>query len=192
MILPIIAYGDPVLRKKCENISPDYKGLSELISNMWDTMYASSGVGLAAPQIGLSIRLFIIDASPFSEDNKLDIDERNSLSTFKKVFINPELITTTNNLNTFNEGCLSIPDVREDVVRENDILIKFFDENFKKHELILNGLRARVVQHEFDHIQGILFTDKLSTFKKKLIKSKLNNISKGKIKSDYLMSFYKR
>jgi|TARA_B100000768_G_scaffold64550_1_gene62237 peptide deformylase len=192
MILPIIAYGNPVLRKKCENISPDYKGLSELISNMWDTMYASSGVGLAAPQIGLSIRLFIIDASPFSEDNKLDIDERNSLSTFKKVFINPELITTTNNLNTFNEGCLSIPDVREDVVRENDILIKFFDENFKKHELILNGLRARVVQHEFDHIQGILFTDKLSTFKKKLIKSKLNNISKGKIKSDYLMSFYKR
>ena len=192
MILPIIAYGNPVLRKKCENISPDYKGLSELISNMWDTMYASSGVGLAAPQIGLSIRLFIIDASPFSEDNKLDIEERNSLSTFKKVFINPELITTTNNLNTFNEGCLSIPDVREDVVRENDILIKFFDENFKKHELILNGLRARVVQHEFDHIQGILFTDKLSTFKKKLIKSKLNNISKGKIKSDYLMSFYKR
>ena len=192
MILPIIAYGNPVLRKKCENISPDYKGLSELISNMWDTMYASSGVGLAAPQIGLSIRLFIIDASPFSEDNKLDIDERNSLSTFKKVFINPELITTTNNLNTFNEGCLSIPDVREDVVRENEILIKFFDENFKKHELILNGLRARVVQHEFDHIQGILFTDKLSTFKKKLIKSKLNNISKGKIKSDYLMSFYKR
>jgi peptide deformylase len=192
MILPIIAYGNPVLRKKCENISPDYKGLSELISNMWDTMYASSGVGLAAPQIGLSIRLFIIDASPFSEDNKLDIDERNSLSTFKKVFINPELITTTNNLNTFNEGCLSIPDVREDVVRENDILIKFFDENFKKHELILNGLRARVVQHEFDHIQGILFTDKLSTFKKKLVKSKLNNISKGKIKSDYLMSFYKR
>ena len=192
MILPIIAYGNPVLRKKSENISPDYKGLSELISNMWDTMYASSGVGLAAPQIGLSIRLFIIDASPFSEDNKLDIDERNSLSTFKKVFINPELITTTNNLNTFNEGCLSIPDVREDVVRENDILIKFFDENFKKHELILNGLRARVVQHEFDHIQGVLFTDKLSTFKKKLIKSKLNNISKGKIKSDYLMSFYKR
>lgn len=192
MILPIIAYGNPVLRKKCENISPDYKGLSELISNMWDTMYASSGVGLAAPQIGLSIRLFIIDASPFSEDNKLDIDERNSLSTFKKVFINPELITTTNNLNTFNEGCLSIPDVREDVVRENEILIKFFDQNFKKHELILNGLRARVVQHEFDHIQGILFTDKLSTFKKKLIKSKLNNISKGKIKSDYLMSFYKR
>ena len=192
MILPIIAYGNPVLRKKSENISPDYKGLSELISNMWDTMYASSGVGLAAPQIGLSIRLFIIDASPFSEDNKLDIDERNSLSTFKKVFINPELITTTHNLNTFNEGCLSIPDVREDVIRENEILIKFFDQNFKKHELILNGLRARVVQHEFDHIQGVLFTDKLSTFKKKLIKSKLNNISKGKIKSDYLMSFYKR
>jgi len=185
MILPIIAYGNPILRKKCENISRNYNKLNDLISNMWDTMYASSGVGLAAPQIGLSIRIFIVDASPFS-------DERLKLSTFKKVFINPELITTTNKLNTFNEGCLSIPDVREDVIRENEIIIKYYDENFNKHELELNGLRARVVQHEFDHIEGVLFTDKLSTFKKKLIKGKLNNISKGNIKSDYLMSFYKR
>ena len=192
MILPIIAYGNPILRKKCENISRNYNKLNDLISNMWDTMYASSGVGLAAPQIGLSIRIFIVDASPFSEDEKLDKDERLKLSTFKKVFINPELITTTNKLNTFNEGCLSIPDVREDVVRENEILIKYFDENFNQHELELNGLRARVVQHEFDHIEGVLFTDKLSAFKKKLIKSKLNNISKGNIKPDYLMSFYKR
>ena len=192
MILPIIAYGNPVLRKKCENISDNYNKLSELISNMWETMYASSGVGLAAPQIGLSIRMFIVDASPFSEDEKLDKDERIKLSTFKKVFINPELIPITEKLNTFNEGCLSIPDVREDVVRENEILIKYYDENFNKHELELDGLRARVVQHEFDHIEGVLFTDKLSTFKKKLIKSKLNNISKGNIKPDYLMSFYKR
>ena len=192
MILPIIAYGNPILRKKCENISRNYNKLNDLISNMWDTMYASSGVGLAAPQIGLSIRIFIVDASPFSEDEKLDKDERLKLSTFKKVFINPELIITTNKLNTFNEGCLSIPDVREDVIRENEIIIKYYDENFNKHELELNGLRARVVQHEFDHIEGVLFTDKLSTFKKKLIKSKLNNISKGNIKPDYLMSFYKR
>ena len=192
MILPIIAYGNPVLRKKCENVSDDYNNLSELISNMWETMYASSGVGLAAPQIGLSIRMFIVDASPFSEDEKLDKDERIKLSTFKKVFINPELIPITEKLNTFNEGCLSIPDVREDVVRENEILIKYYDENFNKHELELDGLRARVVQHEFDHIEGVLFTDKLSTFKKKLIKGKLNNISKGNIKSDYLMSFYKK
>ena len=192
MILPIIAYGNPVLKKKCQEIPKDYKRLNELISNMWETMYASSGVGLAAPQIGLSIRMFIVDASPFSEDEKLDKDERIKLSTFKKVFINPELIPITEKLNTFNEGCLSIPDVREDVVRENEILIKYYDENFNKHELELDGLRARVVQHEFDHIEGVLFTDKLSTFKKKLIKGKLNNISKGNIKSDYLMSFYKK
>jgi len=192
MILPIIAYGNPVLKKKCQEIPKDYKRLDELISNMWETMYASSGVGLAAPQIGLSIRIFIVDTSPFSDDTKLGINERNKLSDFKKVFINPELIAVSNKFNTFNEGCLSIPDVREDVVRENEILIKYYDENFNKHELELNGLRARVVQHEFDHIEGILFTDKLSAFKKKLIKSKLNNISKGNIKPDYLMSFYKR
>ena len=192
MILPIIAYGNPVLKKKCQEIPKDYKRLNELISNMWETMYASSGVGLAAPQIGLSIRIFIVDTSPFSDDTKLGINERNKLSDFKKVFINPELIAVSNKFNTFNEGCLSIPDVREDVVRENEILIKYYDENFNKHELELNGLRARVVQHEFDHIEGILFTDKLSAFKKKLIKSKLNNISKGNIKPDYLMSFYKR
>ena len=192
MILPIIAYGNPVLKKKCQEIPKDYKRLNELISNMWETMYASSGVGLAAPQIGLSIRIFIVDTSPFSDDTKLDINERNKLSDFKKVFINPELIAVSNEFNTFNEGCLSIPDVREDVVRENEIFIKYYDENFIKKELKLDGLRARVVQHEFDHIQGVLFTDKLSAFKKKLIKGKLNNISKGKVKSDYLMSFYKK
>ena len=192
MILPIIAYGNPVLKKKCQEIPKDYKRLNELISNMWETMYASSGVGLAAPQIGLSIRIFIVDTSPFSDDTKLDINERNKLSDFKKVFINPELIAVSKKFNTFNEGCLSIPDVREDVVRENEIFIKYYDENFIKKELKLDGLRARVVQHEFDHIQGILFTDKLSAFKKKLIKGKLNNISKGKVKSDYLMSFYKK
>lgn len=192
MILPIIAYGNPVLKKKCQEIPKDYKRLNELISNMWETMYASSGVGLAAPQIGLSIRIFIVDTSPFSDDTKLDINERNKLSDFKKVFINPELIAVSNKFNTFNEGCLSIPDVREDVVRENEIFIKYYDENFIKKELKLDGLRARVVQHEFDHIQGVLFTDKLSAFKKKLIKGKLNNISKGKVKSDYLMSFYKK
>ena len=192
MILPIIAYGNPVLKKKCQEIPKDYKRLNELISNMWETMYASSGVGLAAPQIGLSIRIFIVDTSPFSDDTKLDINERNKLSDFKKVFINPELIAISNKFNTFNEGCLSIPDVREDVVRENEIFIKYYDENFIKNELKLDGLRARVVQHEFDHIQGVLFTDKLSAFKKKLIKGKLNNISKGKVKSDYLMSFYKK
>lgn len=190
MILPIVAYGSPVLKKRCIDISIDYKDLNLLIQNMWETMYAASGVGLAAPQIGLSIRLFVVDASPFSNDENLSIEERNNLSNFKEVFINPTLTPLTSEVNTFNEGCLSIPDIREDIVRENEILIEYLDENFKQKKLKLNGLRARVVQHEYDHIEGILFTDKLSSFKKRLIKTKLNNISNGKVNSDYLMSFH--
>ena len=192
MILPIVAFGHPVLKKMCKNITSDYENLDSLIDNMWETMYAASGVGLAAPQIGISIRLFIVDASPFSEDKNLSLEEREKLSKFKMVFINPELKATNDNLNTFNEGCLSIPEIREDVVRENEIIVDYYDQNFNKHSLKLDGLRARVVQHEYDHIQGILFTDKLSAFKKRLIKGKLNNISKGKVKADYLMSFYSK
>ena len=190
MILPIVAFGHPVLKKICKNITSDYENLDSLIDNMWETMYAASGVGLAAPQIGLSIRLFIVDASPFSEDKNLCLEEREKLSKFKMVFINPELKAISDELNTFNEGCLSIPEIREDVVRENEIIVDYYDQDFNKKSLKLDGLRARVVQHEYDHIQGILFTDKLSAFKKRLIKGKLNNISKGKIKADYLMSFY--
>jgi len=192
MILPIVAFGHPVLKKMCKNITSDYENLDSLIDNMWETMYAASGVGLAAPQIGLSIRLFIVDASPFSEDKTLSLEEREKLSKFKMVFINPELKATSDDLNTFNEGCLSIPEIREDVVRENEIIVDYYDQDFNKKSLKLDGLRARVVQHEYDHIQGILFTDKLSTFKKRLIKGKLNTISKGKVKSDYLMSFYSK
>ncbi len=192
MILPIVAFGHPVLKKMCKNITSDYENLDLLIYNMWETMYAASGVGLAAPQIGISIRLFIVDASPFSEDKNLSLEEREKLSKFKMVFINPELKAINDNLNTFNEGCLSIPEIREDVVRENEIIVDYYDQNFNKHSLKLDGLRARVVQHEYDHIQGILFTDKLSAFKKRLIKGKLNNISKGKVKADYLMSFYSK
>ena len=192
MILPIVAFGHPVLKKMCKNITSDYENLDLLIDNMWETMYAASGVGLAAPQIGLSIRLFIVDASPFSEDKNLSFEEREKLSKFKMVFINPELKATSDDLNTFNEGCLSIPEIREDIVRENEIIVDYYDQDFNKKSLKLDGLRARVVQHEYDHIQGILFTDKLSTFKKRLIKGKLNNISKGKVKADYLMSFYSK
>jgi len=192
MILPIVAFGHPVLKKICKNITSDYENLDSLIDNMWETMYAASGVGLAAPQIGLSIRLFIVDASPFSEDKNLSLEEREKLSKFKMVFINPELKAISDDLNTFNEGCLSIPEIREDVVRENEIIVDYYDQHFNKKSLKLDGLRARVVQHEYDHIQGILFTDKLSAFKKRLIKGKLNNISKGKIKADYLMSFYSK
>lgn len=192
MILPIVAFGHPVLKKMCKNITSDYENLDLLIDNMWETMYAASGVGLAAPQIGISIRLFIVDASPFSEDKNLSLEEREKLSKFKMVFINPELKATSDDLNTFNEGCLSIPEIREDVVRENEIILDYYDQNFNKQSLKLDGLRARVVQHEYDHIQGILFTDKLSAFKKRLIKGKLNNISNGKVKADYLMSFYSK
>ena len=192
MILPIVAFGHPVLKKMCKNITSDYENLDSLIDNMWETMYAASGVGLAAPQIGISIRLFIVDASPFSEDKNLSLEEREKLSKFKMVFINPELKATNDNLNTFNEGCLSIPEIREDVVRENEIIVDYYDQDFNKKSLKLDGLRARVVQHEYDHIQGILFTDKLSAFKKRLIKGKLNNISKGKVKADYLMLFYSK
>ena len=192
MILPIVAFGHPVLKKMCKNITSDYENLDSLIDNMWETMYAASGVGLAAPQIGLSIRLFIVDASPFSEDKTLSLEEREKLSKFKMVFINPELKAISDDLNTFNEGCLSIPEIREDVDRENEIIVDYYDQDFNKKSLKLDGLRARVVQHEYDHVQGILFTDKLSAFKKRLIKGKLNNISKGKVKADYLMSFYSK
>jgi len=189
MILPIIAYGNPILRKKCNTISENFNGLDSLIQNMWDTMYAANGVGLAAPQIGESLRIFIVDTSPFSKDNELTEEERKKISIFKKIFINPKIVWSSNTLNNFNEGCLSIPDVTEDITRENEIEIHFQDQNFENQILKLDGLCARVVQHEFDHIEGVLFTDKLSSFKKKLLKGKLNNISKGKINSDYLMTF---
>jgi peptide deformylase len=189
MILPIVAYGDPVLRNKCTSISKNYKDIKSLIQNMWDTMYAANGVGLAAPQIGESLKLFIVDASPFSKDDELSLEERKKVSMFKKVFINPKIVWSSKDFNSFNEGCLSIPDVREDIVRENEIEIHFKNEHFKNEILKLDGLCARVVQHEYDHVKGILFTDKLSSFKKKLIKGKLNNISNGNINSDYLMIF---
>ena len=147
MILPIVAYGSPVLKKKAEKISKDYPNLKDLIENMWETMYASHGVGLAAPQIGLSIRLFVIDASPFVDEEKMTQEEIDELSTFKKVFINPEIVTENGALWDFNEGCLSIPDVREDVSRREKIVLSYLDENFEAKRLELNGLAARVVQH---------------------------------------------
>ena len=189
MILPIVAYGAPVLKKEAVEISNEYPNLDQLIENMWETMYASNGVGLAAPQIGLSIRLFVIDAAPFSEDEELDEAEVTLLKTFKKAFINPTIIEEDGPIWEFNEGCLSIPDVREDVSRHERIRIHYWDEQFKEQELVLTGLAARVVQHEYDHIEGILFTDKLSPLKKRLIKGKLTNISKGKINVDYKMKF---
>lgn len=189
MILPIIAYGDPVLRKVGTPITPDYPELETLISNMKETMYNASGVGLAAPQIGKAIRLFLIDASPFAEDKELSKKDRDVLEGFNRVFINAKILKEEGEEWGFNEGCLSIPDVREDVYRKPEITIEYQDENFKTHTETLNGLAARVFQHEYDHIDGILFTDKLSSLKKRLIKKKLDNISKGKINSEYRMRF---
>ena len=189
MILPILAYGSPVLKKIAIDITPNYPNLNGLIRNMWETMYAAKGVGLAAPQIGLSIRLFVIDATPFLDDENMDDFELHSINNFKKVFINPKITEENGSLWEFNEGCLSIPEIREDVSRRSKIKIEYFDENFQFHKQELSGLAARVVQHEYDHIEGILFTDHVSSLKKRLIKRKLNNISSGSIKVDYEMKF---
>jgi peptide deformylase len=188
MILPIVAYGNPVLKKGAKNITQDYPELDQFIYNMWETMYKASGVGLAAPQVGVGIRLFVVDASPFAEDEELSQEEKEQLSGFKKVFINPELEESGEEW-AFNEGCLSIPEVREDIYRQEKIHITYFDEKFKEHQETFTGLPARVIQHEYDHIEGILFTDKLSPLKKRLIKGKLNNIAKGNIQVDYKMRF---
>ena len=188
MILPIVAYGTPVLKKKGSDITPDYPAFEQLLGNMWETMYEANGVGLAAPQVGIAIRLFIVDASPFADDDELTEEEQKQLTGFKKVFINPQIEESGEEW-AFNEGCLSIPDIREDVYRQEEIQIRYWDENFKEHTEQYSGLAARVIQHEYDHIEGVLFTDKLSPLKKRLIKGKLNNIAKGNIDVDYKMRF---
>ena len=189
MILPIVAYGDPVLRKKGKEITKDYPNLDKLLENMYETMYGAYGVGLAAPQIGLPIRIFLVDTSPFADDESLTKEEQEQLQNFKRTFINAEILEEEGDEWAFNEGCLSIPNVREDVFRKPVVKIKYQDENFETHTEEFDGLLARVIQHEYDHIEGILFTDKISSFKKRLIKGKLANISKGKISIDYRMRF---
>ena len=183
MKLPILAYGDPILKKVAEDINKDYPNFSLLINNMFDTMYAANGVGLAAPQIGLPIRLFIIDASPFYEE------ETAKPEGLKKVFINAQIVEEKGNKWTFNEGCLSIPDVREDVNRHPNILISYYDENWDLFEEHFSGLMARVIQHEYDHIEGKLFTDRINPLRKTMLKGKLDSISKGIVKVDYKMRF---
>jgi len=184
MILPIVAYGTPVLREETEEIDQNYPDLNLLIDDMWETMYASKGVGLAAPQIGKAIRLFIIDASGFNED-----DEHPELEDFKRVFINPIIIEETGKEWKFEEGCLSIPGIREDVSRKPTVTIEYYNEKFELIEETIDGIAARVVQHEYDHIEGILFTDKINPLRKRLIKGKLNDIAKGNIKVNYRMKF---
>jgi len=189
MILPIVAYGDAVLKKKAKEINKEYPKLDVLLENMYETMYGAMGVGLAAPQIGLPIRLFLVDTEPFSDDEDLSEADRAQMKNFKKTFVNAKILEETGDEWAFNEGCLSIPDVREDVFRQPKIKIQYQDENFETYVEEYEGLIARVIQHEYDHIEGVLFTDKLSSFKKRLIKGKLTNISKGKIRIDYKMRF---
>ena len=189
MILPVVAYGDPVLKKKAKEITSEYPEFKKFMANMWETMYNAHGVGLAAPQVGRSVRVFIVDASPFAEDEDQSPEQQKVLSEFKKAFINPVIIEETGEEWAFNEGCLSIPDVREDVYRKENVTIQYLDEDFNEHTETFTGLAARVIQHEYDHIEGVLFTDKLSSLKKRIIKGKLTNISKGKVNADYRMRF---
>lgn len=189
MILPIVGYGDPVLRKVGEEISKDYPNLKEVIANMYETMYNAYGVGLAAPQVGLAIRLFIVDCEPFSDSDDLSKEEAAQLKGFKKTFINAKILKEEGEEWGFNEGCLSIPEVREDVFRHEQITIEYYDEDFNKKTEVFDGLIARVIQHEYDHIEGILFTDRISSLKKRLISKKLQNIMEGKTRPDYKMKF---
>ena len=192
MILPIMAYGLPVLRKECEEIDEN-SDISSLVNDMFETMYASSGVGLAGPQIGKSERIFIVDASPFAEpeDGEKMTENRKILKDFKKVFINPIIEDETGDMWPFSEGCLSIPGIREDVERRSIVKISYYDENWNFHEESFTGIAARIIQHEYDHIEGILFTDHLKPLKRRLLKRKLDDISKGKVDVDYKMKFPK-
>lgn len=190
MILPIVAYGDPVLKKQGEEIDEKYPNLKGVIDNMFETMYEASGVGLAAPQVGLSIRLFIVDGAPFADEEDEEPDPKaEGIKTFKKVFINPIIEEEKGEDWGFHEGCLSIPKIREEVFRKEEITISYYDENWEFHEEKLSGYKARIVQHEYDHIEGILFTDHLSVLKRKMLTKKLQNISKGDISVDYKMKF---
>ena len=190
MIYSILSYGNPLLKKPTKDIDKKYNDLDTIIENMWKTMYNAKGVGLAAPQIGLSISLFVVDGTPFVEDENINEFDKTQLKNLKKVIINPILNEFGENW-IFNEGCLSIPNIREDVSRKNSVNIKYYDQKFNFHEEVYSGLAARIIQHEYDHLKGILFIDKLSQLKRQMIKGRLNKISKGKIETDYLMKFYK-
>lgn len=179
MIFPIVAYGDPVLKKKAVEIERGSIDVKKLADDMFETMYEANGVGLAAPQVNLSIRMFVIDGEPMDE----------ALTGFKKVFINPVILKEQGNDWGFEEGCLSIPTVREEIQRKEEITIKYFDTDWNEHQETYDGLRARIIQHEYDHIEGVLFLDRISPFKKRLLKSKLMNISKGNVSTDYRMRF---
>ena len=181
MILPIVSFGNSILRCKCSPVQEN-QPIEDILKNMYETMYNAQGVGLAAPQVGLDLSIFIIDTTPFCDDE-------NNLIPLKKEFINPEIIDYSGKDESFNEGCLSIPGLREDVIRKDQIRIRYFDKNFNEHTEKYEGINSRVIQHEYDHLMGVLFTDRVSTLKKKLLKSKLNKIKNGDIEVDYDMKF---
>ena len=179
MVYPIYVYGTTVLRKKAKEISPDYPGISELISDMFETMTASDGVGLAAPQIGFSIRLIVIDAA------EMEDEDDPTLKDFRKIIINPVILEQSGEMWAYNEGCLSFPDIREDVVRHSKIRIRYYDENFTLHEEEYLGVKARIIQHEYDHLEGILFVDRIKPLRKRLLNGRLNAIAKGQATARY-------
>ena len=192
MVFPIVAYGHPVLRKVAGDIGPDYPGLAKLVEDMWETMYASSGVGLAAPQINKDIRLFVMDSAQIFENQ--EEDEKGKYPDepgIKQVFINAQVKALNGEEWAYNEGCLSIPKIREDVMRNETVTLTYVDENFTPQEKTFNGLTARIILHEYDHIEGKLFIDYLKPFKRKLLRGKLDDISKGKVRADYKMIFPK-
>ncbi len=183
MLLPIYAYGEPVLRKKAEPITADYPGLQELIDNMFETMYYKGiGVGLAAPQIGKSIRLFVVDGSPYD-------DEDEALTGFKKVFINATITESRGEVLKMNEGCLSIPNIRESIPRPDTIDIEYYDRDWKLYRETYSGIAARIIQHEYDHIEGLLFTDRISPLRRRLLEKRLADVSRGNVDVEYKMKF---
>jgi peptide deformylase len=182
MILPVVAFGHPNLRKKSVDITPAYPGLEQLIADMWETMYFSSGVGLAAPQINKQIRLFVIDASPYEK-------EKPETKDFKKAFINPKIVEERGEEWAFSEGCLSIPDIHEDVMRKPQVRLTYYDEQFEFHDEWFSDILARIIQHEYDHLEGVLFVDKIHSLRKIMVKRKLADISKGVTEAKYKMIF---
>lgn len=178
MVYPIYLYGHPVLRRKADKISPDYPGLKEFINDMRETMKVSDGIGLAAPQVGKSISLFIVDGSDLAEDDP-------AMTDFKKVFINAEILEETGDKWVYNEGCLSFPGIHEDISRPSVIRIRYYDEDFVLHEEVFDGMRARIVQHEYDHVQGVLFIDRMAPIRRKMLAGKLNAIARGKVEARY-------
>ena len=177
MIYPIVLYGDPILKKRGDDVTPGSTDVKQLSEDMFETMYQANGIGLAAPQIGLSLRMFVVDSSP--------IDEEEGREGFKRVFINPEVIESSGDVWNFEEGCLSIPGIRADVQRPPTVTIRYQDENWQEHTETLDGMAARIVLHEYDHVEGVLFTDRINGLKRRLLKGKLNSIIKGQTKADY-------